>query len=107
MLFKLQRKLGYRADDGQAGAFDGLEHADRKRILDKLLAEEQLAAAQGKVTAPPKAEPSPRHKFPLPVARNKVRERPACTEHRWTPPASDGISNCFDCDEEKLGEVNE
>ena len=76
MLFKLQRKLGYRADDGQAGVFDGLEHADRKRILDGLLAEEQLAAAQGKVTAPPKAEPSPRHKFPLPVARNKVRERP-------------------------------
>ena len=104
MLFKLQRKLGYRADDGQAGVFDGLEHADRKRILDKLLAEEQLAAAQGKVTAPPKAEPSPRHKFPLPVARNKVRERPVCETHRWTPPASDGISNCFDCDHEEKRE---
>ena len=56
LLFKLQRKLGYRADDEQARVFDGLEHADRKRILDKLLAEEQLAAAQGKVPAPPKAE---------------------------------------------------
>ena len=107
MLFKLQRKLGYRADDEQAGVFDRLEHADRKRILDKLLGEEQLAAAQGKVTAPPKAEPSPRHKFPLPVARNKVRERPSCVEHRWTPPAEDGVRNCYDCDEEKLGEVNE
>ena len=104
LLFKLQRKLGYRADDGQAGVFDGLEHADRKRILDKLLAEEQLAAAQGKVTAPPKAEPSPRHKFPLPVARNKVRERPVCETHRWTPPASDGISNCVNCDAEKTNE---
>ena len=58
--------------------FDGLEYAYRKRILDRLVGEEQLAAAQGKVTAPPKAEPSPRHKFPLPVARNKVRERPSC-----------------------------
>ena len=56
LLFKLQRKLGYRADDEQARVFDGLEQADRKRILDKLLAEEQLAAAQGKVPAPPKAE---------------------------------------------------
>ena len=106
MLFKLQRKLGYRADDGQAGVFDGLEHADRKRILDKLLEEEQLAAAQGKVPPPPKAAPSPRHGFPLPVARNKVRERPSCTEHRWTPPAEDGVRNCYDCDEEQLGEVN-
>ena len=35
LLFKLQRKLGYRADDEQARVFDGLEHADRKRILDK------------------------------------------------------------------------
>ena len=101
MLFKLQRKLGYRADDGQAGVFDGLEHADRKRILDKLLAEEQLAAAQGKVPAPPKAAPSPRHEFPLPVVRKTVRERPTCSEHRWTPAASDGVQNCYGCDAEK------
>ena len=101
LLFKLQRKLGYRADDGQAGVFDGLEHADRKRILDKLLAEEQLAAAQGKVPAPPKAAPSPRHEFPLPVARKTVRERPTCSEHRWTPAASDGVQNCYGCDAEK------
>ena len=107
LLFKLQRKLGYRADDGQAGVFDGLEYADRRRILDKLLAEEQLAAAQGKVPAPPKAAPSPRHEFPLPVARKTVRERPTCLEHRWTPAASDGVQNCYGCDEENLAEVNE
>ena len=101
LLFKLQRKLGYRADDGQAGVFDGLEHADRKRILDKLLAEEQLAVAQGKVPAPPKAAPSPRHEFPLPVVRKTVRERPTCLEHRWTPAASDGVQNCYGCDAEK------
>ena len=104
LLFKLQRKLGYRADDEQAGVFDGLEHADRKRILDKLLAEEQLAAAQGKVTAPPKASPSPRHEFPLPVARNKVRQRPTCEKHRWTPPAADGVRNCYDCDAEEVND---
>ena len=104
LLFKLQRKLGYRADDEQARVFDALEHADRKRILDKLLEEEQLAAAQGKVTAPPKASPSPRHEFPLPVARNKVRQRPTCETHRWTPPASDGVLNCYDCDEERMRE---
>ena len=105
LLFKLQRKLGYRADDGQAGVFDRLEHADRKRILDRLVGEEQLAAAQGKVTAPPKAEPSPRHKFPLTCGEEcKVRQRPTCETHRWTPPASDGISNCFDCDHEEKRE---
>ena len=37
LLFKLQRKLDYRADDGQAAVFDGLEHGDKKRILDKAL----------------------------------------------------------------------
>ena len=104
MLFKLQRKLGYEANDEQARVFDGLEYADRKRILDRLVGEEQIAAAQGKVTAPPKAEPSPRHKFPLPVARNKVRQRPTCETHRLTPPASDGISNCVNCDHEEKRE---
>ena len=29
------------------------------------------------------------------------------TKHRWTPPAEDGVRNCYDCDEEQLGEVNE
>ena len=101
LLFKLQRKLGYRADDGQAGVFDGLEHADRRRILDKLLAEEQLAAAQGKVPAPPKAAPSPRHEVAHRVVRKTVRERPTCLEHRWTPAASDGVQNCYGCDAEK------
>ena len=51
LLFKLQRKLGYRADDKQARVLDALEHAVTKRILDALLEQEQLAAAQGVVTA--------------------------------------------------------
>ena len=98
MLFKLQRKLGYRADDAQAGVFDGLEHADRKRILDKLLAEEQVAAANGKVAPPPKKPQAPR--AGVAIESKPKPERPSCVEHRWTPPASDGISNCIMCSAE-------
>ena len=53
-LFKLQRKLGYEANDQQAVVFDRLEHPDKKRILDRLEAEEQIAAANDEVPPPPK-----------------------------------------------------
>ena len=100
LLFKLQRKLGYRADDGQAGVFDGLEHTDKKRILDKLLAEEQLAAANGEVEAPPPKPSAPR--FAAPVSEPKRAEPPSCvTGHRWSEAASDGVQNCVMCPAEQ------
>ena len=103
LLFALQRKLNYRADDGQAAIFDGLEHTGKKRILDALLVEEQVASVRGEVAAPPKAAPSPRHEAVHPVAKNTMRVRPTCSEHIWTQPASDGVSNCLDCDAETGG----
>ena len=97
-LFKLQRKLDYQANDQQAIVFDGLEHPDKKRIIDRLEAEEQIAAANGEVAPPPKKPKAPRAE--VAVERKPKPERPSCVEHRWTPPASDGIQNCYDCDEE-------
>ena len=103
LLFKLQRKLGYRADDKQARVFDALAHADRKRILDKLLAEEQLAAVRGEVEAPPPKPRAPRFDpiSTAPTAPTRA-EPPACVTHRWTEPASDGISNCTMCSAEQI-----
>ena len=103
LLFKLQRKLDYRADDGQAGVFDGLEHGDKKRILDKLLAEEQLAAVRGEVEAPPPKPRAPRFDpiSTAPTAPTRA-EPPACVTHRWAEPASDGISNCTMCSAEQI-----
>ena len=101
MLCAVARKLGREVSEPEARAFDQLSHERKISTMAPLLAEEQLLAATGVVPPPPKATPSPRHEFPLPVARNTVRERPSCTEHRWTPPASDGVSNCYDCPEER------
>ena len=101
MLCAVARKLGREVSEPEARAFDQLSHERKISTMAPLLAEEQLLAANGVVPPPPKATPSPRHEFPLPVARNTVRERPSCTEHRWTPPASDGVSNCYDCPEER------
>ena len=100
MLFKLQRKLGYSADDGQAKVFDGLQHADKKRILDKLLSEEQLAAARGEVEAPPPKPRAPRFN-PVSTAPKRA-EPPSCvTDHRWSEAASDGVQNCVMCPAEQ------
>ena len=101
-LFKLQRKLGYEANDQQAVVFDRLEHPDKKRILDRLEAEEQIAAANDEVLPPPKKPREPRAE--VAVERKPKPDRPSCVEHRWTAPASDGISNCFDCDHEEKRE---
>ena len=99
LLFKLQRKLGYRADDGQARVFDDLEHTDKKRILDTLLAEEQLAAAKGQCEAPPKKPRAPRF---APVQTPIREEASHCvSDHRWTEPASDGVQNCIMCPAER------
>ena len=97
-LFKLQRKLGYEANDQQAVVFDRLEHPDKKRILDRLEAEEQIAAANDEVLPPPKKPREPRAE--VAVERKPKPERPPCVEHRWTPAAADGIRNCHDCDAE-------
>ena len=97
-LFKLQRKLGYQANDQQAIVFDDLEHPDKKRIIDRLESEEQLAAVRGEVAPPPKKPRAPRA---LVVERKPKAERPSCSVHEWTPPAEDGFRNCHNCDDEK------
>ena len=101
LLFKLQRKLGYRADDAQAGTFDGLEHCDKKRILDTLLAEEQQAAIRGEVAAPPPKPRAPWFAAPVSTAPKRA-ESPSCvTGHRWSEAASDGVQNCVMCPAEQ------
>ena len=101
LLFKLQRKLGYLATDEQAGVFDDLEYCDKRRILGKLLEEEQLAAALGQVEAPPPKPRAPRFAAPVSTAP-KRSEPPSCvTGHRWTAPASDGVQNCVACNAEQ------
>ena len=100
LLFALQRKQGYEANDEQAHVFDGLEYDDRKRILDKLLAEEQIAAANGEVSAPPPKPRAPRFN-PVSFAPKRA-EPPSCvTGHRWSEAASDGIKNCTRCNAEQ------
>ena len=99
LLYAVSRKLGYSLSDEQALRFDDMEHSGKKPIIDRLLAEEQIRAAQGDVPPPPKAAPSPRHEVVQHVG--KIRERPTCTEHRWAAVASDGIANCFNCDAER------
>ena len=100
MLCAVARKLGREVSEYEQRAFDQLSHESKILTLKPLLEAEQSLAAKGVVAAPPKAAPSPRHE----VAHHhegKSTSRPSCVEHRWTPPASDGISNCFDCDEER------
>ena len=99
MLYSVARKLDYSLSDAEALRFDGMEHTGRKALLDRLLAEEQEAALRGEVEAPPKKPREPRAE--VAVERKPKPDRPSCVEHRWTQPASDGISNCFDCDEER------
>ena len=103
LLFALQRKLDYRADDGQARVFDDLEHGDKKRILDKLLAEEQQAAIRGLVAAPPPKPRAPRFAG-APVSTAPIRDESyhCVTAHRWTQPASDGVQNCTLCNAEQI-----
>ena len=101
MLCAVARKLGREVSEYEQRAFDKLSHERKISTMAPLLAEEQLLAANGVVPPPPKVEPSPRHEGAPHVARNAVRARPTCSEHHWTEPASDGISNCRDCDEER------
>ena len=107
MLCAVARKLGREVSEYEQRAFDKLSHERKIRTLKPLLEAEQSLAAEGVVTPPPKAPPSPRHEVAHHHEGKSMRIRPACTEHRWTPPASDGIQNCFECDEEKLGDVSE
>ena len=103
MLCAVARKLNYELSDEETLRFDAMEHAGRKALLDRLLAEEQEAALRGEVEAPPKKPRAPRAEGV--IERQPKPERPPCVEHRLTAPASDGISNCFDCDhEEKTNE---
>ena len=103
MLCAVARKLGREVSEHEQRAFDKLSHERKILTLKPLLEAEQSLAAEGVVTPPPKTAPSPRHE----VAHHhdgKSTSRPSCVEHRWTPPASDGISNCFDCDHEEKRE---
>ena len=102
-LFALQRKLGYEASDEQARVFDDLDQFGKKRIIDKLEAEEQRRAIRGEVANPPPKPPAPRHTLVDRPAPTPTRERTACGEgqHRWTAPASDGVSQCNACGEER------
>ena len=103
LLFKLQRKLGYPADDEQAAVFDGFDHGHKKRILDKLLAEEQLAAVRGEVEAPPPKPRAPRAGAPISTAPKRAEPSPCVSGHRWTEAASDGVRNCVRCLAESPG----
>ena len=99
-LFKLQRKLGYTADDKQAKVFDGLPHVDKKRIIDKLEAEEQRAAAAGQVSNPP---PKPLAlRFRVGEVRKPLKKpsQENC-RHVWYGPDSDGLSVCGICSAER------
>ena len=84
-LFKLQRKLGYTADDKQAEVFDGLEHVDKARILNQLEAEEQQAALRGEVSAPPPKALTPRHLPSVPTAppasSSRANTTPGASSH--------------------------
>ena len=102
MLYSVARKLDYSLSDAEALRFDALHHADKKVILDRLLEEEQDKALHGEVAPPPKKPRAPRAE--VAVERKPKPDRPSCVEHRWTEPASDGISNCANCDAEKTNE---
>ena len=104
MLCAVARKLGREVSEHEQRAFDKLSHERKILTLKPLLEAEQSLAAEGVVTPPPKAAPSPRHEIAHHHEGKSTSTRPACTEHRWTPPASDGISNCFDCDHEEKRE---
>ena len=104
LLFKLQRKLGYKADDNQALVFDGLEHTDKKRIIDKLEAEEQKAAANGEVEAPPPKPLEPRSgDAEVRPTRAKKPTEENC-RHVWYGPDFDNIFVCGICGAEKRGD---
>ena len=104
MLCSVARKLDYSLSDAAALRFDGLNHVGKKAILDRLLTEEQDKALHGEVAPPPKKPRAPRAE--VAVEKKPKPDRPSCVgKHRLTAPASDGISNCFDCDhEEKTNE---
>ena len=103
MLCSVARKLGREVSEYEQRAFDQLSHERKILTLKPLLEAEQSLAAEGVVAAPPKAAPSPRHEVAHHHEGKSTSTRPACTEHRWTPPASDGVQNCHDCDEERPG----
>ena len=100
MLFKLQRKLGYTADDKQAKVFDALAHVDKKRIIDKLEAEEQRAAAAGQVSNPPPKPLAPRFRVGEVRKPLKKPSQENC-RHVWYGPDSDGLSVCGICSAER------
>ena len=87
MLFALQRKLNYTANDAQAVVFDGLAHTDKKRIIDRLEAEEQKAALRGEVSAPPPKPLAPRRQPTPTPTPTPTRGWTPCAldqQHRWT-----------------------
>ena len=102
MLCAVTRKLGREVSETEAHAFDQLSHERKIATMAPLLAQEQLLAAHGVVSPPPKKPRAPRAE--VAVERKPKPDRPSCVQHRWTAPASDGISNCFDCDHEEKRE---
>ena len=100
MLCAVARKLGREVSEPEARAFDRLSHERKILTLKPLLEAEQSLAAEGVVAPPPKAELSPRHEIAH-HHEGKSTSRPSCSEHQWTPAASDGVQNCYGCDAEK------
>ena len=98
MLFSVARKLGREVTVEEARRFEALSVDGRKRVMAPLLTEEGERAARGEVAR----APSKPLKHPPRLDVSATRERPRCEgSHRWTPPASDGIANCYDCAEER------
>ena len=101
MLCAVARKLGREVSEYEQRAFDKLSHERKILTLKPLLEAEQSLAAEGVVTPPPKAAPSPRHE----IAHHhdgKSTSQPVCSEHQWTPAAADGVQNCYSCPEERI-----
>ena len=79
MLFALQKKLGYEANNEQAKVFDDLDQSDKKRILDRLEAEElaERPIRWARLTPNP-ARPGCQHrtKYRTPLKKRSQREPP-------------------------------
>ena len=103
MLCAVARKLGREVTEHEQRAFDKLSHERKIHTMKPLLEAEQRLAAEGVVPPPPKAAPSPRHEIAHHHDGKSSSTRPTCSEHRWTPVASDGLRNCYYCGEETGG----
>ena len=98
MLFALQKKLGYEANNEQAKVFDDLDQSDKKRILDRLEDEELRAAAMGQVDPKPSAPRVQIAEVRKPL--KKPSQEKNC-RHVWYGPDSDALYVCAVCGGER------